>query len=81
MLCDWHYYLPCIIIYLDINKINDLNFIKNYHVFTIRVHVATIVHHIERITKPMINLRADKAYLITFGENDSASGVQKVVYS
>ena len=39
----------------------------------LRVHVATIDHHIERIVEPMIRLRADKAYLLTFGENDSAS--------
>jgi len=35
--------------------------------------VATVDHHIERITEPMISLRADKAYIVTFGENDSAA--------
>ena len=39
----------------------------------LRVHVATIDHHLERITEPMINLRADKAYLLTFEEHDSTS--------
>ena len=39
----------------------------------LRVHVATIDHHVERIVEPMIRLRADKAYLLAFDENDSAS--------
>ena len=39
----------------------------------LRVHVATVDHHIERITEPMISLRADKAYIVTYGENDSAA--------
>lgn len=38
----------------------------------LRVHVATVDHHIERITEPMISLRADKAYIVTYGEKDSA---------
>ena len=38
----------------------------------LRVHVATVDHHIERITEPMINLRADKAYIVTYGEKDAA---------
>jgi len=38
----------------------------------LRVHVATVDHHVERIVEPMIKLRADKAYLLTFSENDSA---------
>lgn len=38
----------------------------------LRVHVATIDHHIERITEPLINLRADKAYIVTYGEKDAA---------
>ena len=37
-----------------------------------RIHVATVDHHIERITEPMINLRADRAYIVTYGENDAA---------
>ena len=39
----------------------------------LRIHVATVDHHIERITEPMINLRADKAYIVTYGEKDAAS--------
>ena len=38
----------------------------------LRVHVATVDHHIERITEPMIRLRADKAYIVTYGEKDAA---------
>ena len=38
----------------------------------LRIHVATVDHHIERITEPMINLRADKAYIVTYGEKDAA---------
>ena len=38
----------------------------------LRIHVATVDHHIERITEPMIKLRADKAYIITYGEKDAA---------
>ena len=43
----------------------------------LRVHIATIDHHIERITEPMINLRADKAYIIAYAENDSAKDFLK----
>ena len=39
----------------------------------LRIHVATVDHHIERITEPMIKLRADKAYIITYGEKDAAA--------
>jgi hypothetical protein len=39
----------------------------------LRIHIATIDHHIERITEPMIGLRADKAYIIAHPENDAAS--------
>ena len=39
----------------------------------LRIHVATVDHHIERITEPMINLRADKAYIITYGKQDAAA--------
>ena len=39
----------------------------------LRVHIATVDHHIERITEPMINLRADKAYIVTYGEKDAAA--------
>ncbi len=39
----------------------------------LRVHIAAVDHHIERIVEPMIRLRADKAYLLAFGENDSAT--------
>ncbi len=39
----------------------------------LRIHIVTIDHHIERITEPMINLRADKAYIITHEENDTVS--------
>ena len=39
----------------------------------LRIHVAAIDHHIERITEPMITLRADKAYIVTYGENDAAA--------
>lgn len=39
----------------------------------LRIHVATVDHHIERITEPMINLRADKAYIVTYGEKDAAT--------
>ena len=38
----------------------------------LRIHVATVDHHIERITEPMIKLRADKAYIVTYGEKDAA---------
>ena len=38
----------------------------------LRVHVATVDHHIERITEPLINLHADKVYIITYGEKDAA---------
>lgn len=38
----------------------------------LRIHIATIDHHIERITEPMISLRADKAYIVTYGQNDAA---------
>lgn len=39
----------------------------------LRVHIVTIDHHIERITEPMIELRADKAYIIVHPENDATS--------
>ena len=39
----------------------------------LRIHVATVDHHIERLTEPMISLRADKAYIITYGEKDAAT--------
>ena len=39
----------------------------------LRIHVATVDHHIERLTEPMISLRADKAYIVTYGEKDAAS--------
>ena len=39
----------------------------------LRVHIAAVDHHIERIVEPMIRLRADKAYLLAFSENDSVS--------
>ena len=35
--------------------------------------MATVDHHIERITEPMISLRADKAYIVTYGERDAAA--------
>ena len=38
----------------------------------LRVHIATVDHHIERITEPLINLRADKAYIVTYGQKDAA---------
>ncbi len=38
----------------------------------LRIHVATVDHHIERIIEPMIKLRADKAYIVTYGEKDAA---------
>ena len=39
----------------------------------LRIHVATVDHHIERLTEPMISLRADKAYIVTYGEKDAAT--------
>ena len=39
----------------------------------LRIHIVTIDHHIERITEPMINLRADKAYIIAHKENDAVT--------
>jgi hypothetical protein len=39
----------------------------------LRIHIVTIDHHIERITEPMISLRADKAYIIAHKENDAAA--------
>ena len=39
----------------------------------LRIHVATVDHHVERMIEPMIRHRADKAYLLAFGEKDSVS--------
>ena len=38
----------------------------------LRIHIATLDHHVERITEPMISLHADKAYIIAFKEKDSS---------
>ena len=39
----------------------------------LRIHVATVDHHIERLTEPMISLKADKAYIVTYAEKDAAT--------
>lgn len=39
----------------------------------LRVHVATVDHHIERLTEPMITLKADKAYIVTYAQKDAAT--------
>ena len=38
----------------------------------LRVHVATLDHHVERIIEPLISLHADKAYIIAFKEKDDS---------
>ena len=43
----------------------------------LRIHVGAVDHHVERIIEPMIRLRADKAYLLTFAEKDAASDYLK----
>lgn len=44
---------------------------------SLRVHIGTVDHHIKRITEPMIQLRADKAYLLAFSEKNSATDYLK----
>jgi len=59
------------IISVDINKINTLNVIQKLRMKSqLRTHIVTLDHHIERITEPMIKLRADKAYIVAHQEND-----------
>ncbi len=36
----------------------------------LRIHIATLDHHVERVTEPMISLHADKAYIIAYKEKD-----------
>ena len=59
--------------FVDINNVNNINALSNVMQSQLRVHIATVDHHIERIVEPMIQFRADKAYLLAYEENDSAS--------
>ena len=39
----------------------------------LRVHIAPVGFQFKRITEPLIKMRADKVYLLTFAPNDEAS--------
>ena len=39
----------------------------------IRVHIAPIGRHLERIVEPLITLKADRVYLISYSEDDKAA--------
>jgi len=68
------YAIEIIIIYNHVNNVNILNVFQTLDMKSqLRIHIVTIDHHIERITEPMINLRADKAYIIAHKENDAVT--------
>ena len=39
----------------------------------LRVHITPVGYDFLRVTEPLIKMHADKVYLVTFGEDDSAS--------
>ena len=44
-----------------------------------RVHIAAIGRHAERVIEPITRLKADKAYLLTYSEDDNASEYLKEI--
>jgi hypothetical protein len=44
-----------------------------------RVHIVPIGRHAERVIEPIIRLKADKAYLLTYSEDDNASEYLKEI--
>jgi len=60
------------------NTVNTMNTVK---AVSLRVHIAHVGYEVQRVVKPLVDLRADRVYLITGDASDTAKSYWNQVLS
>src|SRR5579871_3649264 len=63
---------------VSVKKVNNI-LKQSYMNHNLRVHISPVGFEFRRVTEPLIRMHADKAYLITFSEDDRASNYLKKI--